>query len=102
MKLTTSSLRVLGGLAAIATTRATLTMTKVGGYASRNEGEGPLEIVVVKPSTNVSALCNTTRYIWHTAVSCAWYPSIDRKMTQPFGRVSRQREDGVNAEQRVY
>ena len=48
-------LRVLGGLLAArasASTSTLLTMTKVGGYESLSED--PLEIVVVKPSTNVS------------------------------------------------
>lgn len=47
-------LRVLGGLLAVKASASTtrLTMTKVGGYESLSED--PFEIVVVKPSTNVS------------------------------------------------
>ena len=48
---TTTSLKVLGGAVALASARATLTMSKVGGYKSMSEN--PLEIVVVKPSTKV-------------------------------------------------
>lgn len=50
----TSSLRLIAGLAMamVASASAALTMSKVGGYTS--VAEDPLEIVVVKASTNVS------------------------------------------------
>lgn len=52
----TTWVRVLEGLLAmIASASATLTMSKVGGYESLSED--PLEIVVVKSSTNVSCFC---------------------------------------------
>ena len=85
MTFTNPTLRVLGGLATIASARATLTMTKVGGYANPNEGEGPLEIVVVKPSTNVSARYKQCQV---PGIRCQVYrivyPCMTRKTTQNF------------------
>ena len=61
MNITTTSLKVVGGLAVMASARGTLTMIKVGGYESTNGGS--LEIVAVKPSTDVSYFKS---YTWYT------------------------------------
>lgn len=41
-----------GAVALMVSVRASLTMTKAGGYESLSDS--PFEVVVVKPSTNVS------------------------------------------------
>lgn len=88
----TTSLRVLGGLAAVASARATLTMSKVGGYADP-DSEGPLEIIAVKPSTNVSYTCihiapfitsHKTVYIYRIGVAVNYFLRFEARFFLPF------------------
>lgn len=71
---TTTSLKLLGGLAMIASASSTLTMSKVGGYASVIDG--PLEIVVVKPSTNVSYFGPVQTFGLALFVVCNFAPAV--------------------------